>query len=47
LLLQFLVENPFLRIGIPDAGNRDLLQMPWHRHRLVQMRTRVMNRLHR
>src|SRR5262249_28816536 len=29
-----------------DAGNRDLRQLLWHRHRLVQMRTRVMNQLH-
>ena len=26
--------------------NRDLRQLLWHRHRLVQMRTRVMNQLH-
>ena len=29
-----------------DAENRDLRQLLWHRHRLVQMRTRVMNQLH-
>ena len=28
-----------------DAENRDLQQLLWHRHRLVQMRTRIMNRL--
>jgi transposase len=46
LLLQLLLENPFLRIWVPDAANRDKRQLLWHRHRLVQMRTRVMNQLH-
>ena len=31
---------------LPDAANRDMRQLLWHRHRLVQMRTRVMNQLH-
>jgi transposase len=31
---------------VPDAENRDLRQLLWHRHRLVQMRTRMMNQLH-
>ena len=26
--------------------NRDLRQLLWHRHRLVQMRTRIMKQLH-
>src|SRR5947199_5664508 len=46
LLLQLMVENRFPRIWVPDAENRDLRQLLWHRHRLVQMRTRVMNQLH-
>ena len=46
LLLQLLMENRFPRIWVPDAQNRDLRQLLWHRHRLVQMRTRVMNQLH-
>src|SRR5246500_4648476 len=46
LLLQLLWENRFPRIWVPDAENRDLRQLLWHRHRLVQMRTRVMNQLH-
>jgi len=46
LLLQLLMENRFPRIWVPDAENRDLRQLLWHRHRLVQMRTRVMNQLH-
>jgi transposase len=46
LILQLLMENRFPRIWIPDAENRDLRQLLWHRHRMVQMRTRVMNQLH-
>ena len=46
LLLRLLLENRFPRIWVPDAQNRDLRQLLWHRHRLVQMRTRVMNQLH-
>src|SRR5215470_12932932 len=46
LLLQLLRENRFPQIWVPDAENRDLRQLLWHRHRLVQMRTRVMNQLH-
>jgi len=46
LLLQLLLENRFPRIWVPDAANRDMRQLLWHRHRLVQMRTRVMNQLH-
>jgi len=45
LLLQLMLENRFPRIWVPDAENRDLRQLLWHRHRLVQMRTRVMNQL--
>lgn len=44
-LLQLLVEERFPRIWIPSPENRDLRQLLWHRHRLVQMRTRVKNRL--
>ena len=46
LLLRRLIEDRFPRIWVPDAENRDLRQLLWHRHRLVQMRTRVMNQLH-
>jgi transposase len=46
LLLHLLLEDRFPRIWVPDAENRDLRQLLWHRHRLVQMRTRVMNQLH-
>jgi len=46
LLLRLLLEDRFPKIWVPDAENRDLRQLLWHRHRLVQMRTRVMNQLH-
>src|SRR5438034_4490408 len=45
-LLKLLVEDRFPRVWVPSAENRDLRQLLWHRHRLVQMRTRVMNQLH-
>src|ERR1700752_973857 len=46
LLLRLLRENNFPQIWVPSPENRDLRQLLWHRHRLVQMRTRVMNQLH-
>ena len=46
LLLRLLIEDRFPRIWVPDSENRDLRQLLWHRHRLLQMRTRVMNQLH-
>jgi len=45
LLLRLLRENNFPRIWVPSPENRDLRQLLWHRHRLVQMRTRIMNQL--
>jgi transposase len=45
LLLKLLLENRFPQIWIPSPENRDLRQLLWHRHRLVQMRTRIMNQL--
>src|SRR5208282_4143427 len=45
LLLKLLVEDRFPRIWVPSPENRDLRQLLWHRHRLVQIRTRVMNQL--
>src|SRR5512144_2268173 len=46
LLLRLMMEDRFPRIWIPDPANRDMRQLLWHRHRLVQMRTRVINQLH-
>jgi transposase len=45
LLLKLLLENNFPRVWVPRPENRDLRQLLWHRHRLVQMRTRIMNQL--
>jgi transposase len=45
LLLKLLEENRFPRIWVPSPENRDLRHLLWHRHRLVQMRTRIMNQL--
>ena len=45
LLLKLLLEDRFPRVWVPDPENRDLRQPLWHRHRLVQMRTRIMNQL--
>jgi transposase len=44
--LRLMMEDRFPRIWVVDAENRDLRRLLWHRHRLVQMRTRVMNQLH-
>ena len=45
LLLKLMREDRFPRIWTPSPENRDLRQLLWHRHRLVQMRTRIMNQL--
>ena len=44
-LLKLMLENHFPRLWVPTAENRDVRQLVLHRHRLVQMRTRVMNQL--
>jgi transposase len=44
-LLKLLLENNFPRAWVPSRENRDLRQLLWHRRRLVQMRTRIMNQL--
>src|ERR1700726_2798764 len=45
LLLRLLIEGRFPQIWVPSPENRDLRQLIWHRHRLVQMRTRAMNQI--
>ncbi len=45
LLLRLMRENNFPQVWVPSPENRDLRQLLWHRHRLVQMRTRIMNQL--
>ena len=44
-ILQLLMENRFPKIWVPSGENRDLRQLLWHRHRMVQARTRIMNQL--
>ena len=44
-ILGLLLENRFPRIWVPSVENRDLRQLLWHRHRMVQARTRIMNQL--
>jgi transposase len=44
-LLQLLMEDRFPKLYVPTPENRDVRQLLWHRHRLVQMRTRVKNQL--
>ena len=45
LILQLLMENRFPKIWVPSWENRDVRQLLWHRHRMVQARTRIMNQL--
>src|SRR5258707_14495799 len=45
LLRRLLTEDRSPRVWIPSPENRDLRQLLWHRHRLVQMRTRILNQL--
>jgi transposase len=40
-----LLKNDFPPIWVPSWENRDLRQLLWHRHRMVQARTRIMNQL--
>jgi len=44
-ILQLLMENRFPKIWVASGENRDLRQLLWHRHRMVQARTRIMNQL--
>src|SRR5215831_17788666 len=44
-MLNLLLENRFPRIWVASWENRDLRQLLWHRQRMVQMRTRIMNQL--
>jgi len=45
LLLRLMREDNFPKIWVPSPENRDLRQLLWHRHRMVQTRTRIMNQL--
>ena len=44
-ILQLMLKGDFPKIWVPSWDNRDLRQLLWHRHRMVQMRTRIMNQL--
>jgi transposase len=44
-ILRLLLKDDFPRIWVANAENRDLRQLLWHRHRMVQARTRIMNQL--
>jgi len=45
LILRLMLKDDFPKIWVPSWENRDLRQLLWHRHRMVQARTRVMNQL--
>jgi transposase len=44
-ILGLLLKDDFRPIWVPSWENRDLRQLLWHRHRMVQARTRIMNQL--
>jgi len=44
-ILNLLLTGDFPKIWVPSWENRDLRQLLWHRHRMVQARTRAMNQL--
>jgi len=45
LILRLMLKDDFPRIWVPSWENRDVRQLLWHRHRMVEMRTRIMNQL--
>jgi transposase len=45
LILKLMLKEDFPRIWVPSWENRDVRQLLWHRHRMVQARSRVMNQL--
>jgi len=45
LILKLMLEDRFPQIWVPSWENRDLRQLLWHRQRMVQARTRIMNQL--
>jgi transposase len=44
-ILNLLLTGDFPKIWVASWENRDLRQLLWHRHRMVQARTRAMNQL--
>jgi transposase len=45
LILNLMLKDDFPQIWVASWENRDLRQLLWHRHRMVQARTRIMNQL--
>ena len=45
LILKLMLKDDFPQIWVPSWENRDVRQLLWHRHRMVQARTRIMNQL--
>jgi transposase len=45
LILRLMLKDDFPQIWVPSWENRDLRQLLWHRHRMGQARTRIMNQL--
>ena len=45
LILRLLIEDRFPQIWVASWENRDLRQLLWHRHRIVQARTRTVLQL--
>ncbi len=45
LILRLMLKDDFPQIWVPSWENRDQRQLLWHRHRMVQARTRIMNQL--
>src|SRR5215468_2934437 len=44
-ILKLMLKDDFPKIWVPSWRNRDVRQLLWHRHRMVQTRTRIMNQL--
>jgi transposase len=44
-ILKLMLKDDFPRVWVPGWENRDLRQLLWHRHRMVQARTRIVNQL--
>jgi transposase len=44
-ILRLMLKDDFPQIWVPSGENRDLRQLLWHRHRMVQARTRIINQL--
>ncbi|HJX82817.1 MAG TPA: IS110 family transposase [Candidatus Angelobacter sp.] len=42
-ILRLMLKDDFPQIWVPSGENRDLRQLLWHGHRMVQARTRLMN----